>query len=136
MKRKEFIRNVSFIGAGLGLAPWNLVTGEPSIQTFRLPAAAVHIPHGNFASSELKKLTISEFDLECSVQLFMRNGISPCEDDLKVFSFQSAEEWMCISLTRVGESVKRGDIRGMEVHIDSFDSPVFSMRKRKARFVR
>ena len=127
MKRKEFIRNMSLIGVGLGLAPWKLATANPSIQKFRLPPASVHIPHGNFASSQLEKLTISEINLECSVQLFLRNGIETCESDLIVCSFQRGDEILLVSYTESGESSVEGKIEGLKIALEPLNREHFTV---------
>ena len=129
MRRKVFIRNMSFIGAGLSLAPWNLATANSSIQRFRLPPASVHIPHGNFATAEIEKLTISEFDLECSTQVFMRNGIEQCDDDLTICSFQRADELLTVCFTANGKPLTQGQIKGLEVGIHALDRDSFTVRK-------
>tara|TARA_R110000868_G_scaffold140638_8_gene356482 strand:- start:385 stop:747 length:363 start_codon:yes stop_codon:yes gene_type:complete len=110
---------MSFIGAGLSLAPWKLATAESSIQTFRLPPASVHILHGNFATTEIEKLTIPEFDLECSVQVFMRNGIAPCDDDMTICTFQQGDETLHISYLKNSESMAEGGIKGLQLTLSS-----------------
>lgn len=129
MKRHEFIQKISFLGVGLSVTPWKLISAKPSIQTFTLPKPAIHIPHGNFATTELDKLVIPELNLECTVQQFMRNGIEQSDADLKVFSIQSNHEWITIAITRDGQVIKKGKISGMKVSIDSFDDPFLSISK-------
>ncbi|MGB0367958.1 MAG: hypothetical protein ACPGU4_10175 [Flavobacteriales bacterium] len=107
---------MSLTGAGIALAPWKLATAESSIQRFRLPPASVHIPHGNFAASETETHHIQEFDLKCSVQHFMRNGIEPNENDLTVFSLSRENETLLISSTKRGYSVL-GEINGIVTEI-------------------
>jgi hypothetical protein len=127
MKRKDFIQRISFLGVGLSLAPWKLVSAKSSIQIFALPNATVHIPHGNFAASESEKLTISEFNLECAVQQFMRNGIEPNDDDLKIVTFQSGQEWMSISITRNGQTASESQLSGLKITVNSFGDSTFSI---------
>ncbi len=130
MNRKAFIQKISFVGVGLSLTPWKLASGKPPIQTFALPRATVHIPHGNFAAADLEKLTVREFDLACTVQQFMRNGIEPNSDDLKVFSFDSGQEQFTICLTRNGMSFSEGEFSSLKISVDSFDDSYFSISER------
>jgi len=129
MKRKAFIQKFSFVGVGLSLTPWKLLAAKPSIQTFTLPKATIHIPHGNFAATQLETLHIPEFGLNCTVQQFMRNGIEPNDDDLKVFSFQRKQEWLSISITRNGQAISDGKLSGLNVSVGSFDDSFFSISK-------
>jgi hypothetical protein len=92
MKRNEFIRNMSFIGVGLSLAPWNLATANPSIQRLPLPPSCIHIPHGNFAVLNPETVFIQELNLTVSIQYFMRNGIKESANDLTVYSFSKEGE--------------------------------------------
>jgi hypothetical protein len=118
MRRKDFIRNMSFIGAGLSLAPWNLATANSSIQRFRLPPASVHIPHGNFAANQLETLSISELDMECSVQHFMRNGIDKSTNDLIVYTFSKEDEILNLGFCQNTWSVD-GEIEGLKLSTSS-----------------
>lgn len=129
MKRKEFIQKIGFVGVGLGLTPWKLFSATSSTQRFVLPQPSVHIPHGNFAAVEVDKLKISEFDLECSVQQFMRNGIQPSNDDLKIHSFQRNGAFFLVSITRNGIVTTEGGFEGLRINIDSFDSSSFTISK-------
>ena len=129
MKRKDFIQKIGFVGVGLGLTPWKLLSATSSTQRFVLPQPTVHIPHGNFAAAEVAKLKISEFDLECSVHQFMRNGIKPSNDDLKIHSFQRSNEFLFLSITRDGKVTTEGGIEGLRINIDSFVSSSFTVSK-------
>ena len=120
---------MSFIGAGLSLAPWNFVSAKSPIQTFALPKPTLHIPHGNFAASELKKQIIPEFELECTVQQFMRNGICECDDDMKFYSFRRDNELLTIGITRQGEAFSEGQLSELNVTVNSFDDTFFSVGK-------
>lgn len=90
MKRKEFIRNISLVGAGISLAPTSLFAS--SKQRIQLPEAALHIPHGNFAATKLDRILINEMGIEVSVQHFMRNGIGSGQQDISVFTFHRKDE--------------------------------------------
>ena len=129
MKRKEFIKNISLAGVGITLAPTIVIAAKPAIKTYTLPKASIHVPHGNFASIDSRIVEIRALNMKCSVQLFMRNGINPCYDDLKVFSFQSDGQWMSIAITRAGNRTVSGSISGIEVNIESFDSDSFTVAK-------
>jgi hypothetical protein len=106
------------LGAGLALAPIGLFGAESSMKTYPLPAPTIHIPHGNFAANELEKLTIPEMGLECTVQQFMRNGISESADDLTVYSFLSGDELMNVCFTRSGKEFFIGNISGLKLKFD------------------
>ncbi len=129
MKRHEFIQKISFLGVGLSLTPWKLLSAKPPIQKFTLPRPAIHIPHGNFAATELDKLVLPELNLECTVQQFMLNGIEPNDADLKVFSIQSNQEWITIAITRRNQVIEKGKISGLKLSVDSFDDPFLSISK-------
>ncbi len=116
MKRKDFMRNMSYIGVGLSLAPWKLATSKPSIQRFRLPPASVHIPHGNFASTIPAITRIDKMDLDISIQVFMKNGIKQTNDDLTVYSFKKEFEILNVSFIK-GIYSKHGGIRGINSSI-------------------
>jgi hypothetical protein len=118
VNRKTFIRSFGLVGAGLAFAPTGLFGEESSTRSYRLPPPTVHIPHGNFATNELEKLTIPEMGLECTVQQFMRNGIEPSTDDLTVYSFRSEEEWLNVSFTRSGKEFSIGNISGLKLKFD------------------
>jgi len=130
MNRKHFIRNLSFIGAGLSLAPLKLVTAKPSIQRFRLPPASVHIPHGNFATTNLESLFIPEMDIEITVQHFMKNGIESSHQDLTVYNITRGEESLNVGLSN-DSPVVVGGIRGIQTQLEdtqvSFDSNNFRL---------
>lgn len=121
---------MSLVGAVLSLAPWKLTAAKSSIQRLRLPPACIHIPHGNFAAAEIEKLAIPEFDLECTVQVFMRNGIDTKDSDLKVLTCQRGEEFLHISITRKGEVSTDGQLDGVSIDIDSFEATHFAISKR------
>ena len=119
MKRKQFIQKFSLLGVGLGLTPWRLVSANSSTNVYQLPEPTVHIPHGNFASSEVEKAFFSDLNLECSVEQFMRNGIEPSQDDLTVYSFKKGDEMLNIGFTRSGKETTEGSISGLDLRIDS-----------------
>ena len=127
MKRKAFLQKMTLVGVGLGLAPIRLFSNA-AIKTYALPKAAVHIPHGNFATAELDKLIIPEFGLQCTVQQFMRNGIEPCDEDMKVFSIQRKDEYMNICLTRSGTVISDGRLEGIQIGLNSFHDEYFTVR--------
>ncbi|MCF8464313.1 MAG: hypothetical protein K9G41_05710 [Flavobacteriales bacterium] len=129
MNRNDFIQKIGLVGVGLSLTPWKLLSAKPSVQSFMLPQAAIHIPHGNFAAAEVEKLMIPEFNLHCTVQQFMRNGISASDDDLKVCLFQRNQEWVSIAISRNGLVFHDGKISELNVIVDSFDSPVVTISK-------
>ena len=93
MKRKEFIRNISLVGAGISLAPTRLFAFSDQFR-IALPDHAVHIPHGNFANTDLERIRIAELDVEVSVQHFMRNGINASQEDVSVFTFCRDNEFL------------------------------------------
>ena len=130
MKRKEFIRNVGFLGVGVSLAPWKLVTAKSSIQRFRLPPASVHIPHGNFAATNLKSLYIPEMELEITVQMFMRNGIEFSPQDLTVYNIARGSESINVGLSN-GSTVIVGRIKDIQTQSDNkkvhFESNDFTL---------
>lgn len=130
MNRKEFIRNISLVGAGISLAPTRLFASNRLWSSYSLPEPTVHIPHGNFHASAIEKLTIREMELECTVQQFMRNGITESADDLMVFTFVSGSEHRTICITRNGTRTADGNISGLKVSVNSFNSTHFSIRKR------
>ena len=115
MKRKDFIQKIGFLGVGLSLIHWKLLSAKTTIRTFTLPQAAIHIPHGNFAATEVEKLMIPEFNLQCTVQQFMHNGISTSNNDLTVYSFQSDKEVLNVSFTRNGQRLSHGHISGLQL---------------------
>lgn len=119
MKRNAFIQKIGFLGLGLSLAPRKLISADPTRRTFALPKPTIHIPHGNFAASELEKLTIPELGLDCTVQQFMRNGISESADDLTVYSFQSGDELMNVCFTRSGKEFSNGNISGLTLKFNN-----------------
>jgi hypothetical protein len=129
LNRKAFIQKIGFLGVGLGLTPWKLLSAKPATQTFTLPKTAIHIPHGNFSATEVEKLMIPEFNLQCTVQQFMHNGISTSDNDLKVFLFQREQEWANIAITRNGQTFSDGKISDLNVIVDSFDSLVVTISK-------
>lgn len=115
MKRLEFLRNMSLIGAGLALAPIRLFSKNSNVRSYRLPKATVHIPHGNFAASENELLTISELEIQLSVERFMRNGIEECGDDLLVVSISRANESIMVCFS-ANQSEVSGTIRGLDLN--------------------
>lgn len=129
MNRKSFIHKIGFVGVGLSLTPCKLLSAKPTNQKFTLPKAAIHIPHGNFAATELEKLIIPELNLECSVQQFLRNGIEQNDADLNVFLIQRKHEWVNISFTRIGQKLQQGKISGLKLTVDSFNDPFLSISK-------
>jgi hypothetical protein len=114
MKRKQFIRNISLLGAGITLAPAGLLSAKRAIKTYTLPEATVHIPHGNFANATIKHVVIPELDVAISVQQFMRNGINVSEQDVSVYTFFSKNEVVNICFTE-DEVHTSGEIRGLEL---------------------
>lgn len=111
MKRKEFIRNISLVGGGISLAPTRLFAFSDQSR-IALPNYAVHIPHGNFANTNLERIRIAELDVEVSVQHFMRNGITDCRDDLTVYTIERGSEMALISTNESGVIVT-GSIEGL-----------------------
>ncbi len=130
MNRKEFIKNISLVGLGVSLTPTRLFASNSPTKSYRLPKPTVHIPHGNFDALEIEKLTIPELNIECTVQQFMRNGISECDDDLTVFTFVSGNEQQSICITRDGNRFTDGNISHLTVSVNSFDSAYFSIEKK------
>jgi hypothetical protein len=118
MNRKAFIQSFGLMGVGLALAPIRLFGARPTMKSYQLPKPTVHILHGNFAANELEKLTIPEVGLECTVQQFMRNGISESADDLTVYSFRSGNELLNVSFTRSGKEFSNGKISGLQLKFD------------------
>lgn len=111
MKRKEFIRNISLIGACISLAPTRLFASS-SNSKIALPSATTHIPHGNFADANTERIQILELNIEVSVQRFMRNGITDCRDDLTVYTIERGSEMVLISSNESGVIVT-GSIEGL-----------------------
>lgn len=118
MKRKEFIRNISLVGVGVTLTPVSSLFGNHGVKTYALPEPTIHIPHGNFSSSELKKLTIPELSLDCTVELFLRDGITEKSDDLSVYSFHRSEQLLQVGITRAGDAFLEGNIDGFEIDVE------------------
>lgn len=121
---------MSLIGAGLGLAPWKLVSANQSTKTFALPNPVIHIPHGNFAATELEKLIIPEYGLECSVQHFMRNGIESSAQDITVSSFRRGSQFLFISFTSDGTMNTEGEITGLNIKVASADCRFFTLTEK------
>jgi len=117
MKRTEFIQNIGLLGVGFTLIPWKFVSANSTVRVYALPKPAVHIPHGNFASSELEKLFLPDLNLECTVQQFMRNGIEQNENDLTVYSFKRDDEILTIGFTRSGKTTFDGNISGLKQNL-------------------
>ena len=114
MKRKEFIRNISLLRAGITLAPAGLLSAKRAIRTYALPEATVHIPHGNFANATIEHVVIPELDVAISVQQFMRNGINASQQDVSVYTFFRKNEVVNICFT--GDDVHTsGEFRGLEL---------------------
>lgn len=130
MNRKDFIRNISLVGAGISLAPTRLFASNKASKHYLLPKPTVHIPHGNFHATAIEKLEIPELELACTVQRFMRNGISENADDLTVFSFTSENEQLHICITRSGDRFIDGSISRFNIRVNDFDSTHFSFQQR------
>lgn len=113
MKRKEFIRNISLVGAGISLAPTSLFAS--SKQRIQLPEAVLHIPHGNFASQNLERILIDEMAVEVSVQHFMRNGIGRSQKDISVFTFYRKNEVLNVCFDEGGCHTS-GEIGGFKLN--------------------
>ncbi len=114
MKRKEFIRNISLVGVGISLAPTRLF-GNSAKTTIQLPQASIHVPHGNFANTELEKVLVPELGISISVQRFMRNGIVESENDLTVYTFEKDSETLLISQQN-SEIASNGSITGVSLN--------------------
>lgn len=121
----EFIRNISLVGVGISLAPTQLFAFSDQSR-IALPNHAVHIPHGNFANTNLERIRIAELDVEVSVQRFMRNGITDCRDDLTVYTIERGSEMALISTNESGVIVT-GSIEGL--CIEKSDSSFFLSTK-------
>ena len=138
MNRKHFIRNLSFIGAGLSLTPWKLVTAKSSVRRFRLPPASIHIPHGNFAVTNLESLYIPEMDIDITVQRFMRNGIESSHQDLTVYNIARGEEAINVGLSNDSPLIV-GGITGMQTQLEdtqvSFESNNFRLILTEGEYV-
>jgi hypothetical protein len=113
MKRKEFIRNISLVGVGISLAPTQLF-GSTN-QTFQLPEAAIHVPHGNFAETKPELILIKEMGIEVSVQHFMRNGIGRSQKDISVFTFYRKKEVLNVCFDAEGCHTS-GEIGGFKLN--------------------
>ena len=113
MKRKQFIRNISLVGAGIGLAPTALF-GSSHSSRIALPTAAVHIPHGNFATVNCSPVEISEMNLAVSVQKFLKDGITKSEYDLTVYTFKGKNEVLNVGLNSKG-CWHSGSLKGVEL---------------------
>lgn len=111
MKRNEFIRNISLLGVGLSLTPTRLFALSDHSR-IALPNQAVHIPHGNFANTDIERIRIAELDVEVSVQRFMRNGITDCRDDIVIYTIERGSEMALISSNEAG-IVVTGFIKGL-----------------------
>jgi hypothetical protein len=101
MKRKEFIRNISLVGVGTSLAPTQLFAFSDKSR-IALPNHAVHIPHGNFANTNLERIRIAELDVEVSVQHFMRTGIETDQKDISVFTFHKNGQLLTVCFDNDG----------------------------------
>ncbi len=114
MKRKKFIHNMSILCAGFVLAPWKLATARTTTGKLRLPPTSIHIPHGNFATSKIEEQVIYEMKLSISSQVFMKNGLTPSEKDLTIFTLKKGTEIMHVSVSGDGNS-KVGELTGIDV---------------------
>jgi hypothetical protein len=112
MKRKEFIRNISLVGAGISLAPTRLFANSNTVQ-IALPIAATHIPHGNFAGANLERILIEEMNIEVSIQHFLRTGIESSDKDISVFTFHRENEVLNVCFDAEGCHTS-GKIAGFE----------------------
>ena len=113
MNRKEFVRNISLLGVGISLTPLAFAKHTKLVAQYNLPAVSVHIPHGNFAASELVVLRISEMNIEVSIQKFMKNGITDSVEDLTVYTFYRKSEMLSISA--IGNKLSSlGQIQGLK----------------------
>ena len=122
MKRKEFIRNISLVGAAISLAPTSLFA--LSKRGIELPEPAVHIPHGNFADLKLNRILIKEMEVEISVQHFMRNGIGTSQKDISVFTFHRKKEVLNMCFDEEGCHTS-GEISGFQL---SKSNKLFSLK--------
>ena len=112
MNRKEFVRNISLLGVGISLTPLAFSKQTKLAAQYNLPAASVHIPHGNFASSGLIVLHVSEMNIEVTIQKFMKNGITDSEEDLTVYTFHRKNEMLSVSA--IGNALSSmGEIQGL-----------------------
>jgi hypothetical protein len=114
MKRLEFVRNISLIGAGLSLAPINLFANNSKCIQYRLPEPVVHIPHGNFYAEDKNELLIPEVGLIVTVERFMKHGIEASSDDLTVFTLVKGRETLNLAFRKQG-STSCGTIKSLEV---------------------
>ena len=98
MKRLRFIRNMSMVGIGIGLTSWKFAGAKSTTRAIKIPAASVHIPHGNFSTAKLNTVYLEEMDLTMSLQRFMRNGILECDEDMILLSFsrQNHDLMICV----------------------------------------
>ena len=113
MNRKEFVRNISLLGVGISLTPLAFAKQTKLAAQYNLPAVSVHIPHGNFAASELVVLRVSEMNIEVSIQKFMKNGITDSEEDLTVYTFHRKNEMLSVSAIG-NELSSMGAIQGLK----------------------
>lgn len=109
MNRLEFIRNISLTGVGISLTPTRLFA-DSKHTTVQLPQPAIHLPHGNFAATQLESIHIPELELSISVQHFMRNGLGRCEKDLTVFTLTRNDE-----VAVMGSDTVSGFIGGLNI---------------------
>ena len=132
MKRKDFIQKLTLVGVGFGLTPTSAFALHGSVRSYRLPRATIHIPHGNFATSQQEKLIIPECGIECQVQQFMRNGIEASKDDLTVYSFSCNGQFLNMGQTRDGVSFSNGHIDGLRL---AFEPPKIKVNFNRHTFV-
>jgi|GEM_PF-1546338 len=110
MKRGEFVRNIGLMGVGIVLAP-TCFSMASTRKTYRLPTPAIHIPHGNFANTQIETVFIRELGLHASIQHFMRNGIDISTNDVSLVTFSKNNELTIVSFD-AGKCIQTGQISG------------------------
>lgn len=123
MKRGEFVRIIGLMGVGIVLAPTRFSVASTR-KTYRLPTPAIHIPHGNFANTQVETVFIRELGLHASIQHFMRNGVDPSTDDVSVVTFSKDNELMIVSFD-AEKCIQTGQISGLH-HMTLTDRSVLA----------